>query len=182
MTPWYREPWAWFILSPLIVVVLVSTYTIYTAVKNRDDVVNEDYYKEGRMINVHLEQEQLAQSMGLAMSLKVDHQILELVVDLNGRFESLNNVSIEFSHPSDAAKDKTFVLESITKNRYRAGLLDSLKGRWYVKVSGLDDQGRPWRLMKQAYAIQDVDNQAVVELIERPDPIESPLSETDSPR
>jgi hypothetical protein len=43
LKPWYRQFWAWFILSPLITVVIVSSITVTLAVKNADDRVVDNY-------------------------------------------------------------------------------------------------------------------------------------------
>ncbi len=51
--PWYREFWLWFILAPLITVVVVSTITVTLAVSGADEVVDGPYIKKGRML--HLE-------------------------------------------------------------------------------------------------------------------------------
>ena len=43
--PWYKQPWAWFVLTPLITVVLVSSVTVTIAVKYADERVIDNYYK-----------------------------------------------------------------------------------------------------------------------------------------
>ena len=64
--PWYKQFWAWFILTPLIVVVLVWIPFLTIVVKNADDTVIDNYYKEGRMINQRADQDRRAQTLGLA--------------------------------------------------------------------------------------------------------------------
>ena len=49
--PFYRKFWFWFVFTPLIVVVCVSLTMVTVAFRHADDVVIDNYYKEGRMIN-----------------------------------------------------------------------------------------------------------------------------------
>ncbi len=44
LKPWYRQFWAWFILSPLITVVIVSSITVTIEVINDEDCVVENSY------------------------------------------------------------------------------------------------------------------------------------------
>ncbi|MGH1439690.1 MAG: FixH family protein [Cellvibrionaceae bacterium] len=148
--PWYRQFWAWFILSPLIVVFIVSSITITLAVKGADDRVLDNYYKEGRMINIRLEEDLLASALNISANIEFDIDINELTLQLKQDSAGLpEQLKLEFSHPAKAALDHTLLLNRIAENQYQAELSDKLLlSRWYLRLLPTleDDSQQSWRL------------------------------------
>ena len=62
-TPWYKEPWAWFIVGIIAVAVCWGVFQLSMAFRNADSVVIDDYYKNGKTINEDLTRDQNAQKM-----------------------------------------------------------------------------------------------------------------------
>ena len=148
--PWYRQFWAWFILSPLIVVVIVSSITVSLAVKYKDDRVIDNYYKEGRMINMRLEEDQQAQSLKAKAALTFDREIQEVGLVLDIESPSLpEKLVLEFSHPLQADLDYSLNFTRIAQNQYRAEFpTQLLTHRWYLRLLPLldDSTEQRWRL------------------------------------
>lgn len=159
--PWYKQFWAWFILSPLIVVVIVSSITVTIAVKGADDRVIDNYYKEGRMINMRLDEDLLAKSMGITATLVFDDEIDELSLRLQQNtpvFPEL--LQLELSHPIQAELDYVVKLRRVASNQYAAELPPQpLRNRWYLRLlptaedqkakgndGSSDEIDRRWRL------------------------------------
>ncbi len=143
--PWYREFWAWFILSPLIVVVIVSSITVTIAVRHADDRVLDNYYKEGRMINMRLDEDLLALELAVQAELEFDLEVNELVLRLNKTDGNLpERLLLELSHPAEAVLDHELVLRRTANNQYNSELFKestqnssqpgSLKNRWYLRL------------------------------------------------
>jgi hypothetical protein len=148
--PWYREFWAWFIFSPLIVVVLVSSVTVTIAVRNADDRVIDNYYKEGRMINMRIEEDLLAQSLQVQATLVFDQRLHELSAELSlPRGDLPETLTLELSHPVRADFDQVITLVRVAANQYHAEL-PSLPAshRWYLRVlPAKENPASPlWRL------------------------------------
>ncbi len=162
--PWYREFWAWFILTPLIVVVCVSSFTVTVAVKNADHRVVDDYYKEGRLINMRLDEDLAAEQLALSADITIDPSIQEIGVHLKnnqGLFQE--TLTLELSHPSDQALDHQLTLRHIAKGQYRAELEQPLQYRWYLRLRPViegDDNALLWRLRGE----MDMSQQASVRL------------------
>lgn len=143
--PWYREFWAWFVLAPLILIVLVCSVLISVAVSQRDDLVVDDYYKVGKMINQEFAPEQEAQRLAVEAQLTIDIESGELFVDLNQSGPAL--LSLEFSHPSDSSLDMVTILRSADQKRYRADIEALEPSRWYVRLNAItEDDEVIWRL------------------------------------
>jgi hypothetical protein len=146
---WYREFWAWFILTPLIVVVIVSSFTVTVAVRNADDRVLDDYYKQGRMINMRIDEDLVAAQLQLTADITIDQTINELSVILrsvNAVFPK--TIVLDFSHPSDQALDHSVLLTHIAKGQYQAELSRELLYRWYLRIfpQEIPEGGKQWRL------------------------------------
>jgi uncharacterized protein len=68
---WYREPWAWIVMSGPAVVVVASFVSAFLAVRGADPVVDEDYYERGLHINAELAQDQQAARLHLESDLQI---------------------------------------------------------------------------------------------------------------
>lgn len=149
---WYREFWAWFILAPLIVVVAVSAFTVSVAVRNADDRVIDNYYKEGRMINMRIDEDLVAAKLRLDAQLKFDPAVSEITVQLTANTQHFPDaIELKMSHPSDEGLDHTLILKHIAKGQYQGELTQELSYRWYLRlypiaVQGQTDVDEPWRL------------------------------------
>jgi hypothetical protein len=164
LKPWYRQFWAWFILSPLIAVVVVSSITVTIAVINADDRVVDNYYKEGRAINMRLDQDLLAISLGITARLKFDTLSGDLVLLLNTTAEALPNfLLLELSHPAHSERDHKLLLTRIAGNQYNTELSNNLlNSRWYLRllpVENLEDSDRA-NILEQTKSVvtQTLDN------------------------
>lgn len=149
--PWYKEFWAWFILSPLILVVIVSSITVTIAVKNADDRVLDNYYKEGRMINMRLDEDMLAESLQMSAAITFNQPSNEVIITVEhlGPESVLpRQLLLELSHPVQAALDRSIVLSRVG-NEYRARELPQhLEHKWYLRLLPIfsDKEQRRWRL------------------------------------
>lgn len=140
--PWYREPWFWLLISPLILVVVVSLSMATVAVITADDVVSDNYYKEGRMLSQKFTSEEHARSLGLSAELSFDLVSGEVQLVLN-QAAAASELYLLISHPAEADLDLNLVLSKVRDKHYRADLPRALDGRWYIRlVHKMDDGNR----------------------------------------
>lgn len=156
---WYQEPWCWFILTPLIVVVIVSSITVTIAVKGADDRVVDNYYKEGRMINMRMDAERQAQLLGVSADVTFDVGIGEVLVKLQQASGDLpDQLLMELVHPAQKEKDQQLLLKA-TANGFYVGQIQSpetLLSRHYVRIISQANTGdEPWRINGQAFLTLD---------------------------
>lgn len=144
-----KNPWMWLVAGPLVFVVCVCAVLVTMAVKYGDDVVSDDYYKEGKLVNHRFAAERYAKSAGIVGELELHAGSRRFVFQLNEPRDSSEVVLLKLSHPVNANKDQTFTLSRQSLTGYIAGLPDIPEGRWYVRVEGFEDNNSEhplWRL------------------------------------
>ena len=62
---WYKEPWPWLLFSGPAIVVVAAFVTLYLAASGSSDLVSDDYYKDGKHINLQLERDVEAAKRGI---------------------------------------------------------------------------------------------------------------------
>ncbi len=152
--PWYRQFWFWFVFSPLIYIVIMCSVTVTIALKGADDVIIDNYYKEGRMINQALEQDRRAQDLGLSGDLSFDRTSGEISLTIaNAPADSTlmpEQLLLMMGHPVKAAKDQLITLVAIAPGKYRGELVSEPDYSWYLTLYPVNDialrKEAPWTL------------------------------------
>ncbi|GAB2197650.1 FixH family protein [Sessilibacter sp. MAH4] len=134
--PWYKESWAWFLLIPLIASVILSSIMVTTAFKYGDDVITDDYYKKGRLINQSLEQVEHAYEMGVTARIAFDFLTGEvnIVMTKDSGDELPSVLYLYLDHPVDENLDQVLEMKEFAPFNYRADLDRPLKNRWYLRL------------------------------------------------
>lgn len=145
--PWYKEFWAWFIISILVFSVVLGLSLVYIAVNGGDTLVVSNYYDAGKGINQSLEREKLAERLGIRGELTLDNQTGTAKLILEGtshpQLLTLNLIS-----PTQAEKDRRIILQPIDSNLYQGVLPDEIGGRRFVEVLGMETD-KEWRLFEE---------------------------------
>lgn len=166
--PWYKEFWAWFVFAPLIFIMGVCTVLLTVAYSLKDDVVSDDYYKKGRMINHSFAAERKAKELGLVAEIVINEAEGKIRVNLSGKervFAPL--IQLTFSHPMESGLDQSFELPMLPGASQPAVFetdIDELyTGRRYIRLSYFvdgpasmrtsaepDPQVESWRIVGEA--------------------------------
>jgi len=136
--PWYRQFWFWFVFGPLIFIIIMCGFTVSIALHNSDDVIIDNYYKEGRLINQALDQDKAAKALGLTAAVKFDRVTGDVVLSfatLPDDVKALPEALLLFmGHPVKAAKDQQVVLKKIAAGQYRGSLSEAPHYSWYLTL------------------------------------------------
>ena len=144
---WYRQTWPWVLILIPFTAVLVGIAIVSIALIYPDDLVIDNYYQEGKSINLQKEMDTNAARMGITAKavVRADNP---LEFDINNAVDSV--VLLRVFHVTDKAKDISIALYPEGEGRYTskdpvpAVLMG--KGVWYVALEGVDDQ---WRLRER---------------------------------
>ncbi len=144
--PWYKEPWPYYLALGPFIVLIAGFVTYYIAATTADSLVTDDYYKEGKNINLQLERDQVALANKVEANVMFSPDGKTARIFMNGTFDTTDDLSLHLMHPTLQQYDQSIKLtpNAINKNLYEAELkaLPASK-TWYVRI---DDADSEWRI------------------------------------
>jgi hypothetical protein len=143
--PWYKQPWLWFILAPLIAVFIYATIFIYIAVTTSDGIVKEDHFRQARGTHIDTTKLDAARRLGIEGTLRFDTltgdinlQLTESAVTLPAR------LNLNIIHPTHQKFDQLLTLRSVDgKGIFVGTLAGNLSGKRYITLAPDDES---WQL------------------------------------
>ncbi|MBI6895881.1 FixH family protein [Pseudomonas putida] len=146
-SPWYKHLWPWIIIGILATSVCLSLTMVSIAVRNPDNLVNDNYYEAGKGINRSLDRELLAQTLNLKAGVHLDELTGEVEVRLTGNSDP-QTLELNLISPTQPDKDRKVPLTRTEQGRYVGQLDDKVQGRRFVELLGSQDE-HVWRLFEE---------------------------------
>ncbi|MBO0366462.1 FixH family protein [Pseudomonas putida] len=146
-SPWYKHLWPWILIGILTTSVCLSLTMVSIAVRNPDNLVNDNYYEAGKGINRSLDRELLAQTLNLKASVFLDELTGEVELRLSGNSDP-QTLELNLISPTQPDKDRKVQLARSEAGRYVGQLDDKVQGRRFVELLGSQD-GHIWRLFEE---------------------------------
>ncbi|KEY89562.1 FixH family protein [Pseudomonas sp. P1B16] len=146
-SPWYKHLWPWIIIGILTTSVCLSLTMVSIAVRNPDNLVNDNYYEAGKGINRSLDRELLAQTLKLKASVHLDDLTGEVDLRLSGDSDP-QTLELNLISPTQPDKDRKVLLSRAEAGRYVGQLDDKVDGRRFVELLG-SQEGQVWRLFEE---------------------------------
>lgn len=143
--PWYRQRWLWFVLSIPIASVILSSIMVTVAVKGKDSLVKDNYYKDGMEINQTIEQDKLADKLGLQPLLSVGKDGVASLHFTSQTLPPQAFLELKLLHPTVADEDIE-VRMLPTGEGFVAEIPKGVEGRRYVDVYAYD---KSWRIREE---------------------------------
>ena len=139
---WKREPLVWMLIAIPASAVVMGAVMIALAIGSYSGLVVDDYYRQGKQINLVLERDRLAWELGLAATLRLgaDDRI-EVVFDQAPPRVSAEPIELVLSHATRPGLDRRVAMEGYKEDRLHARLRLPGEGRWNLSL-----QTRHWRL------------------------------------
>ncbi|MGY2401897.1 FixH family protein [Pseudomonas sp. SDO5271_S396] len=156
-SPWYKHLWPWIIIGILACSVTLTLSMVTIAVKNPDNLVNDNYYEAGKGINRSLDRELLAQTLQLRAKLHLDALTGEVELHLTGN-SNPNTLELNLISPTQPEKDRKINLarSDSEAGRYIGQVTDKVEGRRFVELLGVEGD-RTWRLFEEEQVGHDKD-------------------------
>lgn len=145
LKPWYRQFWPWFLIALPAISVVAGLSTLAIAILNQDSLVRDDWYKEGKAINLNMARDNAAGQLGIVADIHIDSLTGEVLAGLQHKDTSLplpGQLLLVFTHPTRAEADQSVVLKLHSDGRYHGLLQRALQGRFDIELG--DTQ---WRLL-----------------------------------
>jgi hypothetical protein len=171
--PWYRYGWPWFLISIPFVSMALGGMMLYLGLSANNSLVVDDYYTEGKAINLRIERDRTAALLGLtatltptaeALVLEVSQSAPVLPVSLrddaaaaSSSFKWPEALQVRWVHVTQAERDGEAILQSVGGARYvAADVRLPGSGKYRVHVQPVDDA--PWRLVSPLVSFEDADS------------------------
>jgi len=139
--PWYRQFWPWFLIALPSTVVVACFFMLYLAIKYSDDLVSDNYYRDGLAINLVLTQDIRATELGLSANLNFDASSDEaidvLALTLSSSIETFvmpTELNLYLLHPGDASADHVVQLTAAGDGRFRGQLPTLPAQSFYLRL------------------------------------------------
>lgn len=140
--PWYRHRWPWLLMAGPATVLVAGAITTWISFAGADALVVDDYYKQGKAINVDLRRDDEAARLGLSAALRYDAVSDGIIGKLNGVGRPLR-LTLLLVHPTVPAKDVRRMVSTDADGNFVMPLPLLERAHWQVQ---LEDEGRQWRL------------------------------------
>lgn len=142
ITPWYKQFWPWFLIAIPLSSLIVGSIVISIATDGTNTMVVDDYYKEGKSINVRLDKIENAQKLGIKTTLLISLGSVELKF-LSGAPKTGEALKLEFFHTTQEFKDITILLTRDASGVYRSNEEFPISGKWRLRLTPLDNS---WKI------------------------------------
>lgn len=177
--PWYRYGWPWFLISIPFVSVALGAMMLYLALSANNSLVVDDYYKEGKGINLRIERDRTATLLGLSAQLsgssegvvvdvsrlmpELPPMLQQQAGEIEAGFHWPQALVMQWVHVTRAELDGEAVLQSIGGNRYLASEVQLPEfGKYRIHLQPADQA--PWRLVSH---LEDLQNDMVLSITYR---------------
>ena len=145
-SPWYKHLWPWIIIGILACSVTLTLSMVTIAVKNPDNLVNDNYYEAGKGINRSLDRELLAQTLKMRASVHLDGMTGEVDLRLSGDSQP-GTLELNLISPTQPEKDRKITLtrSETEQGRYIGQLSEQPQHAHHSEQTGLQQQQAPVR-------------------------------------
>ena len=110
--PWYKHRWPWILMSGPAAVVVAGFYTFYLAKTHADEMVTDDYYKEGKYINMQIERDEAAAQRHIQAQVLFNNDGTAAKIFISGDFDKNVPMQLLLLHPAKKAYDQTVPLKA----------------------------------------------------------------------
>ncbi len=140
-------------MSGPIIVVIAAFVSFGLAKTNAQEMVTDDYYKDGKHINLQIDRDQHAVERGINAQVMFNPEGTAAKVFITGKLEPQNGVNLVLQHPARQAEDRKITLKHLSGNEFIAEFpalppavhwyvsVEDGKGVWRVQHKWLPSQG-----------------------------------------
>lgn len=147
---WYKEPWPWILMAGPAIVVVAAFATFFIAHINAADLVSDDYYQDGKHINLDIKRDQAAFDRHINAQVMFSPNGDAVKVLLSGNFNPSRPLKLTLLHPAKRSFDQTVELKLPAGAAPSNGPVEldaALKPipsaqHWYVRLEDADGQWR----------------------------------------
>ena len=148
--PWYKHIWPWVLMAGPIFVVIASVSMFFVAKEHTTDLVTDDYYKDGKHIDIQLHRDEEAVKRHIQVQVLISPDKDAVKVFVSGEFDSKQPLNLLLMHPTKKSEDQTVKLHPVSaeiqngRMEYEATFKPlTPTNHWYLRV---EDSSGIWRV------------------------------------
>ena len=141
--PWHKEPWPWLLAAGPVIVVIASIITYIIADRTADAMVEDDYYKHGKEINLQLQRDHNAYTHHISAEAMISGDMKNVRVMLKNLPSADDQLIFRALHPTIPARDQSVLLEKLAPDFYQAHVQLADAPHWYLRI---EDKKQTWRI------------------------------------
>lgn len=146
-TPWHKVGWVWYIIFMKFAVITACIITAILIYRNPISMVVDDYYREGRAINLQLLR--VAEAEAREISFYMDVQEDQLFLRFrSGMADDDTALRVIFYHPTMHALDFEVLMPRNVDGVYRQVLAKPIAGHWRVDI---EPTSQVWRVSQNIH-------------------------------
>ena len=143
--PWYREPYVWLMLAPLIAVVIASFATLGIAIEHGgDSALPGEYRNAGKLIALDAPAHQRSLGIAPLVGGELEAATGRLVISFDDRLGLPEALEVMYVHPTLPERDRTASLVRTAGGAYAAELDPIQMSRGELHVYPAD---HAWRIV-----------------------------------
>ncbi|WP_340677826.1 FixH family protein [Paraglaciecola sp.] len=147
---WYKQFWPWFLIVIPLSSMVLSFSMLHLAFNGEDSLVQDDYYNEGRAINLDLHKVEQARLRNIETQLQFDQSSVYLEI-IKGDVGDGSALTLDFFHATQEFKDFQVTLIKDAKGLYRGSIDQAIDGKWRISLHPHDDS---WKIQQVVYLPQ----------------------------
>jgi hypothetical protein len=142
--PWYKQFWPWFLIIIPLTSMVLSFTMLHLAFDGEDSLVQDDYYNEGKSINLDLHKVEQARLLGIETRIQFNHDAVEVEI-LKGQITDGSALTLDFFHSTQSFKDFKIILLKDANGLYRGPVEQAIDGKWRVSLHPHDES---WKIQQ----------------------------------
>ena len=149
-SPWYKQFWPWFLIVIPLSSMVLSFTMLHLAFDSEDSIVQDDYYNEGRSINLDLHKVEQARVRNIETYLKFSADSVQIEV-VQGDVGDGSALILDFFHSTQNFKDFKVTLLKDANGIYRGNIEQAIDGKWRISLHPHDNS---WKIQQVVYLPQ----------------------------
>lgn len=151
VAPWFKQPWLWFILSPILAAMTVGFIMLSVAINQQriDPPLDREFVRDGRGYAVDESLALKAQELGLYGELRIDLESGQAILTMQGDLsDDLGEIELHIKVGANQNLDHVVKLKRIqTLNQFNGSLVSPITARSTFILLSPEEE---WKMLKDA--------------------------------
>lgn len=151
IAPWYKQPWLWFILTPILAAMTVGFIMLAVAINQQriDPPLNKEFVRDGRGYAVDESMLENARALGLSANLNLDTETGEALLTMQGDLPAdLSTLELHVKVGANQERDHVITLRRLgSLHQFNGSLIHPITARSTFML--ISPEGK-WKIMRDA--------------------------------